>query len=420
MSIELFTALSPNRGVCFVGDSRTVQGWASSIIKSADGLPYWLEFYSQSGALTSYDWNFGTSGYTSAQVLANMIPLAAACSAGTAVYFAGTNDRSNALPLTDTISNTTASIAALLAVGKKVIVVAETPRISPFALTGDQADYHVSFRLWLRDYYKDDARVAVVDVWPSWTTVDASAVQSVVSTKTKDGLHPGADGARDIGRAIAAAHDRWFSTLDFLPAWNAGYYSANNPRGNLLTNPMTGGSSGAKTAGTGGAGTATGSVANSYSADTSASVGLTMACAKVALNAWEAQQITFGGTPTSATPFGQLRQTLGTPGNVVAGDVLEAFAYVELDAGQTGLAGIALQTATVEGGTTRTARSGDRMSATSFFPTAALAGIIRTPRITIGQNPTSVSIQMNALFVQNVAASAVLRTSRWLCRKVID
>lgn len=403
-----------NLDVAYVGDSRVLNNWSSSTVHTSQGVSYWAEVLSTVGARHPYEYNFGTSGFTSAQVLATHIPAAAACAASTVVYFASTNDRV-ALTLDQTIANVKASIAPLLAVGKNVILVAETPRATPFVLTGDQLAYHVAFREWCKDFSAlYPTRVSVVDVWPLW--IDSTASPSSQATgKSYDGLHPGPIGAYDIGAAIAAAHNRLFSGMDWRAATQGGGFTTASQRGNLLSNGALVGTGGAVT----GSPAPTGSVASFCTLDSLGATGLTITASKVTVNGLEYQQIAITGTPTTVTPSVQIRQSVGTPANIAAGDVIESFAEIAMDAGQTGVQGLRLTNTFADSNGTTTVHSGERF-VSSGYPAIALSGAIaRSPRYVAGSSCSSASQSLNVMLTQNVAASVVVRTRGWNMRKVI-
>jgi hypothetical protein len=197
-----------------------------------------------------------------------------------------------------------------------------------------------------------------------------------------------------------------------LASTNADSWGVANPGGNLLTNGIMAGTGGAFA----GSPAPTGVIAPFCTLDSQGSTGLTVAGAKIALGTIEQQQITLSGTPTTANPAVQLRQSVGSISSLAAGDVVEALAAVEIDAGQTGMRGMRFDLTLNDSGGVRSARTGEADS--GAYPATAWKGVLRTPRLTVQANPTVMTLSLNLLLTQNVATNAVIRTSRWTLRKV--
>lgn len=411
--MQAIMGIPTNRDVMCIGDSRTAQNYSSAISHVARGYSFWAQTFSKCGARYTYAGNLGINGYTTGAVLTEFIPVAILRPEATAVYLAETNDRGGNFTWDGTVANVTAALTALLAAGKFVILVLELPRGGSFALAGDQLAYHVQFRRWARDLWGANPRVKFVDMWPAWTQYDASA--SPISGKLYDDLHPAAMGAFELGAAIAAAHDEIMgSPADILPVANGGLWNTNAGRGSLNPNPMLSGTAGSKS----GTPTPTGTVASNSTLATSQGTGLSAVGSMVAKNGYALQQIDISGTPTDATPQVYLTQSVSSPsGKFSVGDIVEAVAYVEVSAGQTGLAAVRGFLALTDSVSAKTTQAGQKV-ADEVIPATAWNGVIRTPPITVQGSVSAVAIGVYAMLAKDIASSISIRIGRMEVRKV--
>lgn len=115
------------------------------------------------------------------------------------------------------------------------------------------------------------------------------------------------------------------------------------------------------------------------------------------------QQIALGGTATASNEVVVLRQAVGC----TIGDVLRACAEIEVDAGATGLAGVTLYVYHNTSNQTVRAFQVPTVTATTPWPAAAVAGILRTPRWTA--DSVSMQLQLAVRPITGVALNATIR-----------
>lgn len=382
-----------NRNVAWLGDSRTAAGYNGTTIKSASG------FISPSGILsaqifdTSPSWVKATSGHRTDQILARVGDVTAlAATVGTVVVLGGTNDLS-VLTLQQSKDNMTAIIAAIRAAGQVVVLIAETPRgdLSPGALLTQHLDYHA----WLLTQHSPGAGIYVCNPWNDLS--DAPDYQIATAAKfNADGIHPLPAGTYWIGKALAATFALLWSVRDIFSL-----------SGNLLVNPTLTGTSGIIS-------NATGQVATSW--DVAGRTDLSPATV-VASKVSGKQQMVYAGTATTgATPEARLRQDVNVS-NFSNGDLVEAFAAVEVDAGSTGMRR-ALSMEILYNAGASTVLDGTTLDASTYMWPDAWSGVLRTPPFTFVTGETLVRAHVNLRGNQNVAGAATCRVSQVCLRKV--
>lgn len=411
-------AAPANRRVIKIGDSRVQRGdtvaphATGQKTYATDPLLWGMWLAGGRRCYSTPDLNFGVSGETTAQVLARAGDWLAP-DAATALIFVGTNDSQGNSPLiADTLANIAIMRDLLLARGKRVIIVADTPRGDTTFTAARVANLnrHILLRNTLLGW-SDFApgRLYIADPWQFMASSAATLGDAIVG-KLHDGVHLSPWGARDVGRPLAPILQHIFSPVDILPATNSDVFNATtNPTGCLNANPMMDG-----TGGTAGAGT-TGSIATSWTI--AASAGMTIVASKVTGSdgkVW--QQIAWSGTPSGNT-IGLM--SLNIAANVSLGDTLEAVGEWELDAGATNLGGIGVGIRSVINSVAVLNQEGVREGGV-FGPEAVGPVVSMCPRQVL--SPVSVSGTTLRLDIEpwsvGVASAGTLRVRALAARKV--
>lgn len=403
-----------------IGDSYTAYGFdittANKNLYRSSGYLAWLRVLSkqQIDVSLSNVWaNLNGEG-TAEMIAGGYHTSAAAAGLDFCIICAGSNDYSGGKNLTysQITTNLTTIYNTVLASGAIVVAVAIPPRSSLGA-----ADYKLYTRVnnWIRGQSASNARIIYVDVEPY---VADATTGNYLSNYSWDGTHLSAKGSYWLGKLIWDAISNYVPNRDILTKWyNDVYDSTANPRGNLLTNGMlngTGGSLGT----TGGAGTVTGNVADSWTADLSGTAaGLAVACSKVArtdgINGYW-QQLAISGTSPNTSGINALITQSPTFANMAVGDTVELAMEFELDSGHSNVMGVMVHSYWV-GGTALD--SYDMYVRITTDPTwldtgSTIKGVLRTPPIVIPTGSTGARIRGEVLLLQNVAVSATVRFGR--------
>lgn len=236
-----------------------------------------------------------------------------------------------------------------------------------------------------------------------------------------DGLHMNQQGAYAVGRVLAAEWRRLYPMIAPLPngSIEINYQPGVNKQPNLTKQPFFGG-----VAGTLGA-NCTGSLANDWQAP-GMTDGTTAAYSKATTTSFggrrysemdlgpmskDWQQITFGGRATVSNEITVLRQTV----NPAIGDLLRACAEIEVDPDSTGLAGVFLYVYHSVTNTTIRQFQVPTVAATASWPTASVAGVLRTPQWVA--DSTTCLVQIGIRPIANVDLRATLRVRGVGCGK---
>lgn len=170
-----------------------------------------------------------------------------------------------------------------------------------------------------------------------------------------------------------------------------------------------------------------GQVADGWTASIS-ETNYSMATSKVISGGLTWQQMTLGSGVNAAgsSPLIGLSQAVSqTAGRVVAGDTLEAFCRIEVDAGMANVAGIFLQLQETynpgAGNTTLETRCGDTGHVDgSFYPGEAWSGVFVTPPLTIPAGAlSSLQARLRVQGQQGYQSSGVVRVTQFGVRKAI-
>ena len=409
-----------NTRVIVVGDSRSENGKqidASNVSAVARGILPWAKYRTYQRFDHDIGDIYATTGFTTQQIINTWLTPAVASPAGLAVVLASTNDRTALLPAETSIANLTTIRDALLASGKIVVFICETPRGGAFVLASPQIQYMQRVRQWCLQQ-TTTPRVYVVDPWPVLAD-PASATGANLSTYFADDLHPNQYGAYYGYTGLVTLFNYLYPPRNILPATNSDVYDAtNNPGGVLSANPMTQGTGGTVTAP--GAGTMTGTAANSHTATLTNGTGLTVTLDSVTTAGKTWQRIVVSGTPTSAGANVTFTLPSVAASNFTIGDTIDSFVEVEMDANQTGMNRYTM-TISDNGaaGGAKSRRDLERVSTTDIMPTDALAGVMRGSAFAItGSGSVVPSVTFG--FIQNVAVSATIRFRCLGIRKVIS
>ncbi|MFD1034537.1 SGNH/GDSL hydrolase family protein [Sphingomonas hankookensis] len=230
---------------------------------------------------------------------------------------------------------------------------------------------------------------------------------------TYDGLHLSTLGAYMIGRVLAREWRKLYPPPGALPMGSAErqLQAGANAAPVLSLQPYFGGTTG--TLGSG----ATGTLAADWTAP-ALTDGVTGTFSKVASAAFggksyaddgdgplskDWQQVVLGGTATASNEVVVLRQSV----TCAIGDVLRACAEIEVDGGSTGLAGVTLYVYHNTSNTTVRQFQIPTVTATTPWPSAPVAGILRTPRWTA--DSASMLLQLAVRPITGQPLNATLR-----------
>lgn len=396
-----------NSKLAIYGDSRTAQN--SSDVSGVEnyGYAFWARLLSRQRVSYSHAYNFGVGGDTTTQMLARLQSVLDS-DAGVVVMLGSTNDRTASNPTmsaADSIANLDAMISALVADGKFVIIVAETPRGDSVntdkALTGTALQEHFAVRNWILQQ-QGRAGVKVADAWPD--IADRASTTGYAKTGMfHDGLHPNASGAYYIGKAVSACITELYPVSPIiLQASNTDVYSAANPYGCISANPMLDGTAG--TPGSGGSG----NMATGYTGANSATASaMTRVYSKTAEGF---QQVVIGGGAASGiAPSLDLLRQIGLHTSLTAGKKVQAVAEIDVSAGASNIMSVQLGFQVTNADTSTTYLwDGDRYSGTSVIPAVAFSGILRTQEFTIPAGITDFRLRLVAYGVDSAAASGTV------------
>jgi len=393
--------------VAIDGDSRVDQCTDSNRTNTVGWL-YWLQLLTGARFDFKASDNFGVGGETSAQVLARVASTAAS-TAGIVIALMSTNDRSTAQTAAASIANLAAYQAAILAAGKRLIWIAETPRadtaVTTFALAGAQIAYQIEVREWLLAQ-RSVPGVAVADPWPAMADPASLAVYAKTGY-LKDGIHESTLGAYAIAQAVALVINTWLPPTARLPVSNSDVYStSNNPKGCLTPNPMTLGAGGS-ISGAGGSG----SVATGWTATVTS--GVTAVMSKVTVGGSEWQQAVISGTPSGNTAL-TFSATIPSA-DLAPGDVLDAVAEIQVDSGHSGLRGVPIRVQITDSGSGALGMAGVVTVVVGDInldaPPGAWGGIAPVPPVTVGVG--TISAATLDVLVTGLSGSPISATIRW-------
>lgn len=407
-----------DRHVAIFGDSRTAN--CHGTVTAGEnvenyGYAAWMALYADSRVRTTKARNGGVGGDTSAMWLAR-VGTTIAYGAKVVINLISTNDRGAAnLSLDTTKTNLDAGIRAQLDAGIIPIIVAETPRGGASALTGTQLANHLAVRDWIKSYFPTIG-VRVCDPWVDLiSTVPSEAAAGLPKANvTVDGLHPSPDGARIIGRHIAAQLIDLFPAKLLLPTFVSAYDATNNKYGQLTSNPLVTGTAGTLT----GSANSTGQLADGWTCSGSSWTGGSVVLSKEANpSGGEYQVITLGGTPTSSGSIVVFSQAI-TLANVASGNKLKAMAKIS-HSGLQNIAGVALEIRFVRSATSYYSKTNDRYTEAFTMTGEAFTAPFETPILTLDGTETTIEARVVIYGCQNLPLAGVVKIGQMACVKVV-
>ncbi|MEQ1955335.1 SGNH/GDSL hydrolase family protein [Mesorhizobium sp. CN2-181] len=370
----------------------TTQGWL-----------WWLQLMTGGRFDFQPGYNFAKSGMDSEEVRDGAADLRGK-PPGYVVAIVDTNDRTAGWRASRTIEALAAYQAKILSYGHKLIWIAGSPRgdSTPDGIRRTLSDIELDDALQVRSWFLAQAAVRNVyaaDPWPLMLDPESPEGRARDGI-LRDGIHWGPVGARLVAEALAPIFDTLFLPRARLVTSNDDLYSQADPGGSLNFNPLLEGTGGLLGEGCGG------DLAEGWSAE--AGQGLSASFSKVMVEGEEWQQVVVsgvpaainaGGDPVDPTPMSVVISSDIDPPDLAAGERFEALGAIEVDAGSSGLRGVALYTSytTPEGRATQAA--GEPMLARSQpnleLPPDAISGVAVVPRtapLPEGVGDASVSI----------------------------
>jgi hypothetical protein len=287
-------------------------------------------------------------------------------------------------------------------------------------------------RRWLLEVASKMPMVVVIDAWPL-LGLNNSTTGDIDPTKSYDGLHLIDYSAAIVGQRIADVLSAYFPTPRYFAAFdNSEPFSADNPRGNVITNGALDGTGGSVGSGS------TGQIATSWSAsrNTAFNGGTSMVStlSKVAGagaflgQTW--QQLVLSGTyAATATPQIDLRNATGFPvagvgGNIVPGDKIQAMMRVEIDAGFTGLNALMTSLIMFDSSVSYESRDVFPQNPANVFPGTSTGYVgdkalfLMTEPITVPAGVQSGMVKLVAQGIPNAVLAATIRLTGVAVRKV--
>lgn len=324
----------------------------------ANGFVQWAVALSGQRCQCPSGYIVGLPGFTTDQVLAAVGQIIA-LNPRPAVCFVGPGINNIGSIVRNTFAQITADLAAiytaLINAGIQPIAVPLPPdnRAGLILGTTKLPGLEIEINRWMRNVARPTYGVMVVDYEP-WITDPTSANYNPLTGYTIDQLHWQTQAAYQIGKRAANILSNLFPPLDPLPYCQAVFDAALAPDGNLLANPLLIGTAGTISG-------ATGSAPTGWTVGTSGSL---TTVASVEADALEPQfnclKFVMSGTYTSAGPtgsggnqlpdstvFARAFQTISSA-NLAAGQKLEAFVGVEVDAGAVNIGSVGMQIRSVD------------------------------------------------------------------------
>jgi lysophospholipase L1-like esterase len=219
------TAFRAGRLWLFAGDSITNGSTASNFVYSYSRQACHMvgTAYASSDSIEA-----GTSGYTSAQLLAFMPTLLTTYSPDAVHIQIGTNDVGAAVPLATFQANIRALVALVKAAGKPVTIGTVPPRGTAGTTTAKR-QLTAAYNLWLR-LWAPGAGVELADTHAA--LVDTTSGDYLSTYDSGDNTHPNDAGHREMARAVAAAMIR------AMPTTRPSLVNAFSTSVSLISNPL--------------------------------------------------------------------------------------------------------------------------------------------------------------------------------------
>lgn len=378
--------LPANSDIAVIGDSRAQADVSGSTASSARhgirGIGLWLEILSRGRVRAPYAYNFAVAGSTTEDCVTSQLDSAAACAAGSVLVFTSTNDRtvSGDWSAARSITALQTIISTLIAAGKTVFLVAETPRgnssYTSIRLTTSQLKRHNQVRQFLlRAQLTYGQNVRVIDLYPIMADRVSATGDTILSPIVAyDGLHPAIYTAYKIASSIVAdpAFSAMYPAQPFLSFTASDVFDAtDNPRGNLMSNGQLDGTSGTKDAGI------TGDVATGWDAGVSNWTGLSGVASKVTTATGDWQQFVITGDSGAGQPQLIFARDMSSFASVAVDDHLDGGCEWEVDASNAGLYCVSWKAARLNVSATVWDNHVGYIE-TDSWPSDAIAGVFRS------------------------------------------
>lgn len=406
------------------GFSATLTKANGSTALMSKGYVGWAQTLSNCAGIFPTQLIWGWAGKGSLEILAVLpyfISALKAANCNTAVVEAPTNDL---LIYGRSFSTTTAAMTqiyqSLVSAGIRVIAVPVLPRSSDGAgsqISTASARSFAAIAAWQARYCRDNVGMYLAD--PTMNIVDFSSTTgfpipyttistgtAVANGYTMDGLHPSPMGAKWVGAAIASVLVSIMPPVDtrMVSPWDY-YDSANNPKGNLLSNGMLQ--------------AFTGGLANSFSTirylGSAGTVTPTQASASLPNgSSYSKQQLDIATSTDTATGY-SFYQTIYA--NFAAGDNVYAECEVDtsITGGQWSNIGLNLSDQNM---TVRTLQEQANFNYNgSVAGGASWSGVLRTPPITVQAGATQVQFLLY-LAIAGAGATGTVKIGRPALRKL--
>jgi lysophospholipase L1-like esterase len=403
-------------GTCQVTGINTATAY---VRHNAQGFPNVAQAYSQQrlflqstsvlcGADTARPAIYGMSGASTTEFLKAQAQWSQ-ISADVYVVELGTNDVTSiasAAGVATAKANLLSIYQTLLAKGGIVIALTIPPRN---ANTTNMRKALSSINRWIYDTCASTKGIFFCDIT---TGVVDTTNGNWLTGYSSDGVHPSNIAADVIGQAVANVINNIVPEIPYLSGYDDVYDATYNPTGNRLATAgmasQSGTGGGVGTGATPAASVSTGFVVQRYSGS-----ALTLTCSKVArtdINGFW-QQIAYSAAAANEAGSFSVQATTSIP--VVAGEVYEALAEVNITAGPTGLTNITFELG-VNSGAGCNAYSSAGNAIAAFTNGAKL--LIKIPRFTV---PSACTFLVPSIQIGSASGGAgTIQIGRIVLRKV--
>lgn len=418
-----------SRLVVSLGDSRQGKGRGTGQTKYGNGVQYHAEMVTRGKLRFPTAFHLAVAGTTTGDMVTQSAA-SVAFDADFALIWSGINDITNRqtgaggtgstpATLAGTIANIDAVVQEQLSLGRRAIIVAETPLGGSVSggfgtLTSAYLEELMRLAQVLRSYSRVPG-CHVIDLWQIYADMGV-ADGRFIDGVSYDNQHLSALGALLVSRKIKAIADLYLEDCDMLPSSPADKYSATNPTGALNPNAFMLGTAGIK--GTG----ATGTVADNWTVASNDSAYQVLA-EKVAAGIIDAriwQKLTISGTPTAALPLITMSQNIASLANLAVGDTIEGLCEMRVDAGAANVYTPYLDIRAQGTGLdlSQSGLHGNSGHQDGYAPAIGFGGPIYCDPITVSAGFTSCSVRLGIYGKQGQAASAVVYVTSTAVRKV--
>lgn len=370
--------------------------------------------------------NYGVSGDTTTLALAR-VGTVINYNPDICVVHIGTNDLTTAgvTALATTIANLNSIYSQLTAAGILVVAMPIWPRSAWGSLSGGDTTIARLRMYSINDYIRNwgirnqNSLYRVADALQYLTDSASATGDQLAGYYRSDNIHPGPKAAYYGGLVLSQVLTD-YSKLSYSNAFSQAdlYDATNNPRGNLLVNPLLTGTTGAK--GTGGSG----NVATSWTVTRGSGTGSTFVCAKGATAAlggpgiYQEIATTWDGLG-SVEERVDMRMTSNVTTGFNEGDIIEAGAEVSISSMTGNHMNIGCQLEVGHASLPMNAYDMDRYDTSNLMLNVNHSGRFKTPRITVPNTPTTLNLRFVNRYLNTGAGGVTVRISNPWIRKVL-